>query len=69
MESIDNWARRNGMTPEEFKREVFTSAAAIGAMEIDKRGDDGEALRFTCADSVGGITVYIKRDPKPMDTG
>lgn len=62
MENIHEWARRNGMSADEFKREVFTCAAAIGAMEIDKRGDYDEALRFTTKDSTSQIVVHIKRE-------
>ena len=58
-----NWqqvAQQNGLTPEEFKREIFTVACAIGAMEIDRPNQYGY-LKFTCSDDVGPLELFIKR--------
>jgi hypothetical protein len=60
--NIDQWAKMNNLTPEEFKKEVFTMAAALGAMDLDGRGaDSDEAMKFTCSDSVGEIELYVCR--------
>ena len=59
---IEQWAKMNNLTPEEFKKEVFTMAAALGAMHLDDRGaDSDEAMKFTRSDSVGEIEVYVCR--------
>ena len=59
---IEQWAKMNNLTPEEFKKEVFTMAAALGAMDLDERGaDSGEAMKFTRSDSVGEIELYVRR--------
>ena len=58
-----NWqqvAQQNGLTPEEFKREIFTVACAVGAMDLDNQ-ESGTALRFTCADDIGKLELFIKR--------
>lgn len=55
-------ARINGLTPQEFEKEILTVAACLGAMRLDN-GDAGEAetLKFTCSDKVSKIAVYVKR--------
>ena len=59
---IEQWAKMNNLTPDEFKKEVFTMAAALGAMDLDDRGaDSDEAMKFTRSDSVGEIEVYVRR--------
>ena len=58
-----NWkqvAQQNGLTPEEFKKEIFTVACAVGAMDLDKQ-ESGTALKFTCSDDVGKLELFIKR--------
>lgn len=52
----------NGLTPQEFEKEILIVAACLGAMRIDN-GDAGEAdtLKFTCRDQVSQIAVYVKR--------
>ena len=57
-----NWkevADLNGLSAEEFQHEIFTVAACLGVMKIDK--DEADTLKFTCSDSVGKIELYIKR--------
>jgi hypothetical protein len=58
-------ARVNGLTQQEFEKEILTVAACLGVMRIDN-GDAGEAdtLKFTCNDQVSEIAVYVKRLPK-----
>ena len=59
---IEQWAKMNNLTPEEFKKEVFTMAAALGAMDLDDRGaDSDEAMKFTRSDSIGKIELYVRR--------
>jgi len=53
-------AELNGLTPEEFKIEVFTVAAALGAMDLPYEYD-GSAIRFTCNDEHGPVEVLIRR--------
>lgn len=58
-----NWqevAQNNGLTHEEFKKEIFTVAACLGAMDLDA-DDSVNAIKFTCSDDVGPLEVYIKR--------
>lgn len=59
-----NWeeiAKQNNLTIEEFKMEMYTSAACIGIMEVDKKNGEALAMRFTCSDDVGKIEMTIKR--------
>ena len=58
---IEEWAKINGMTPDEFKKEVFTYAACLGAMDFDARkaGKD-EAMRFTTTGETGTIELFIR---------
>lgn len=59
---IEQWAKMNNLTPEEFKEEVFTVAAALGAMDLDARGvGSDEVMKFTRSDSVGKIELYVRR--------
>jgi len=58
-----NWqeiAEQNNLTPDEFKKEVFTVAACLGAMDLDAN-DSANAIKFTCSDEEGPLEVYIKR--------
>lgn len=60
-----NWekiAQQNGLTPEEFTKEILTCAAVVGAMELDKNKSD--ALRFTCSDQEGEIVLTVHRVEK-----
>jgi len=54
-------AEQNGMTPEEFKKEIYTTAAILGAMDLDlRRADKDEAMKFTARSEDGDIEVYIR---------
>lgn len=58
---IEQWAKLNGITPEEFKKEIFTCAACLGAMDLDARGaDKDEAMKFTTAGDTGTIELYVR---------
>ncbi len=59
-----NWkeiAEQNGLSVEEFKKEIFTSAACIGIMDVDSKNGEAVAMRFTCFDDVSKIEMVIKR--------
>lgn len=54
-------AEQNGMTPEEFKKEIFTVAACLGAMALGSRGaTKDEAMRFTTSGETGEIEILIR---------
>ena len=58
-----NWqqlVQQNGLTPEEFKKEIYSVACAVGAMDLDNQ-DAGTELKFTCADEIGKLELLIKR--------
>ena len=55
-------AKSNGLTPEEFKKDVFMTAAALGPKSIDENNDHkGGVLKFTCSDGSSDIVMYIER--------
>lgn len=54
-------AKSNGLSPEEFTREILTIAACVGTMGIDQLGDDITELKFTCNDQIGKVEVTVKR--------
>jgi hypothetical protein len=59
-----NWsdiAKSNGLSPEEFTKEILTVAACVGVVGIDQQCEDKAELRFTCSDESGKIEVLIKR--------
>jgi hypothetical protein len=56
-----NWeeiAKQNGLTPEEFTKEILTCAAAVGAIGLD---DDHNMLKFTCSDGEGLLELTVRR--------
>jgi len=58
---IDKWAKLNGLTPDEFKKEVFTYAAILGAMDLDTiNASKDEAMKFTTTGDTGTIELYVK---------
>jgi len=52
-------ARINGLSQEEFAKEIFMAAAALGAMELDT--NKSKALRFTSSDEKGPLYLEISR--------
>ena len=55
-------AEQNGLTHQEFTKEIFSVAGILGAMKLDERStSENEAIRFTCSDGDGEIEVYIRR--------
>jgi len=58
---IKKWADANGMTPEEFKKEIFTYAACLGAMDLDARGaGKDQAMSFKTTGETGEVEVLIR---------
>lgn len=58
-----NWkeiAEQHGLTPEQFRREVYAVAAVIGIMEVEK-GGNADTMRFTCSDDIGQIELTVTR--------
>ena len=53
-------AEQNGLTPEEFKKEIFTVAACVGALVLDEQ-QIGGSLKFTCSDEIGPLELLIRR--------
>lgn len=58
---IEQWAKLNNMTPEEFECEMYEIIAAIGTMQIDKADDDIDMVIFNCSDSISDIQVSVRR--------
>jgi hypothetical protein len=60
--SIDwkNMAEENGLTPEEFRKEIFCVAACLGAMDLDKEECTGDTVKFTTSFGGKKIHVYVK---------
>ena len=54
-------AEINGLTPEEFRKEVFCAAACLGAMDLDENEyGDNTAVKFTTSFGDKKIHVYVK---------
>jgi len=51
------FAAHNDLTPEEFQHEILTCAAVLAAMALEK--DGANAMKFTCPDKKGQITMLI----------
>lgn len=50
----------NGLTQDEFNKEILTTAACVGAAMIDKKGD-GNHVKLTCSDEKSSIEVWVRR--------
>jgi len=65
MDMIDwrRFAELQGLTVEEFKKEIFTAACAIAATDLDQQKGEGKgaALRFVCNDGVSDLELYVRR--------
>lgn len=54
-------AKANDLTPDEFKKEIFTIAACLGAIDLDERSaTDDECMKFTTTGETGAIEIYIR---------
>jgi hypothetical protein len=66
---IQKWAGFNGLTPDEFKKEIYTYAACLGAMDLDARGArSDELMRFTTTGETGTIEVFVRYKPEEINT-
>ena len=54
-------AEQNGISVEQFEKEMFTVACAMATMRIDRDGQEGECFKFSCGDQVGKIELYVRR--------
>lgn len=59
-------AEQNCMTPEEFKKEIFTVAACLGAMALDEQ-EIADSLKFTCSDETGPLELWVRRSDTQED--
>jgi hypothetical protein len=55
-----DFAIKNGLSDEEFKEAILTSACLIAAIDIDSN-DNGTSMSFTCSDDIGPLVMVIKR--------
>jgi len=55
------FAKMNGMSPEQFKKEIMSVAAVVGAMAIDANDEQDMVMKFTCSDNIGKIMLTIRR--------
>ena len=55
------FAEHQGLTAEEFKKEIFTVACAIAAADLDQHQEDSTALRFVCNDGVSDLELHVRR--------
>jgi hypothetical protein len=53
-------AADNGLTPDEFRKEIFSVAACIGAMDLDRKECADDTLKFTTSLGDKKIHVYVK---------
>jgi len=59
--NLEGWAQVNGLTIEEFKKEIFTAAASLGAMDLDARGaGKDEAMKFTTGGDGDKIELFVR---------
>lgn len=60
--NIAEWARLNGMTPEEFKHEMVLTMASIGSMDMDRLADgDGYEIAYHCGFGESAYQVIVKK--------
>lgn len=59
--NIPEWAKVNGMTPEQFKNEIAETMATVGAMELEAKGDESDMVVWTIRDEAGPIQVIVRR--------
>jgi len=60
-----NWqkvAREYNLNVDQFKEQLFTTAAIMGAMEIDQYDfNNTQEFKFTCADQKSEIKLSVRR--------
>jgi hypothetical protein len=58
---IAEWADKNGLSPEQFIHELVNTIGAIGAMELDEKGDESDMVVWTIQDNIGLLQVMVRR--------
>jgi hypothetical protein len=53
-------AKEYRLTPEQFRKEVYTVAAVCAAMELDQDAEN-TAMRFICSDQKSQLQLEVKR--------
>lgn len=53
-------AKEYSLTPEQFRKEVYTVAAVCAAMELEQ-DTENTAMRFICSDEKGQIKLEVSR--------
>lgn len=53
-------AKEYRLTPEQFRKEVYTVAAVCAAIELDKT-QYAESMRFICSDRKSQLQLEVKR--------
>ena len=59
--NITEWAELNGMTMEEFKIEMVSAMAAIGAMELGANEDGADAVIWKAESKAEQFQVIVRR--------
>lgn len=60
-QNIKEWAKINGLSPTEFRNEIFMYVAALGTMEIDNINDGSDTVIHTTNDGKSDIQVIVRR--------
>lgn len=53
-------AKENNLSPTEFENEIYSIAACIGAIALDRQ-DAGDCIKFSCSDDIGPLELFIRR--------
>lgn len=60
-------AESHGLTPDDFKHEIFTLALVLGIMTVDNVIGGADAMRFESEDDIGRIELVTRRLNPPID--
>ena len=52
-------AQQNSLSIDEFEKEIYSIAACMAAMSLDK--EDEAEMWFTCSDNVGKLELIVRR--------
>ena len=58
-----NWqeiAQQNGLSIDEFEKEIYSVAAYIAAIRLEEK-PNVDSMRFTCSDNVGRLELIVRR--------
>jgi hypothetical protein len=63
---IQEWAKINRMTPEEFTNEIVKTLAAIAGIRLDERDgmEDSHGMVFTVQDEIHEYKIIVARKAK-----